>query len=291
MRAEIDDYLARLEDERGASPHTLRAYRKDLEQLAELLELEGLTLAKLRPVQVRKLLGHLSKRGIGKRSLARKLSAWRGLGKHLHQRERLPLDPFAIVRTPRQDRRLPMALEEDQVEELLEAPDEDTLLGLRDRAILETLYSTGMRCSELTGVDVTDVDWHNEVVVARGKGRKQRLAHLGPQAQELLRRYLAAGGRSPASGGPMFLNNRGGRLSPRSVQRLIDKYVAQLGLDRRISPHTLRHCFATHLLSRGADLREVQELLGHASLVTTQVYTHLSHERLREIYELAHPRA
>lgn len=287
----IDEFLARLRDERDASPHTVRAYSTDLAQLAQFLEEQRLALATLRPLQLRRLLGQLQDSGVSKRTIARKQSAWRSFGRHLVQRGHLTGNPFDALRTPRQEKRLPLVLEADQVAQLLDAPPTTSAQGLRDRAILETLYSTGMRVSELVGADVEDVDWHAEVIVARGKGRKERLAHLGPYARDALLAYLRAGGRDRASEGAIFLNRFGDRLSTRGVQRILDKYVAQLGLDRRISPHTLRHCFATHLLRGGADLRDLQELLGHASLTTTQIYTHVSHERLREIYALNHPRA
>ncbi len=286
--------LARFLDARaveGASAHTLRAYRADLEQLAGFLEDERIALAELPPPRIRDLLARLSDAGTGRRSLARKLSAWRSFGRWLARAGELADNPFLLVRTPRQDKRLPMVLEEEDVARLLAAPDGDDVLARRDRAILEVLYSTGMRVGELVAIDLDDVDWPTEVVLARGKGRRQRLAHLGPYARDALDQYLAADGRTRGSGGAAFRNARGGRLTTRSVGRLLEKHIRHAGLDHRTSPHTLRHSFATHLLSRGADLRDVQALLGHANLVTTQIYTHLSHEHLREVYHRAHPRA
>lgn len=290
LEALIDDYLRRLGDERQASPHTIRAYGRDLGELAGYLEQHGLALARLRPAAIRGWLQELSERGCSRRTVARKLSACRSFCKALVRRGLLADDPFRLVRTPRQDRRLPLVMSESQLAGLLEAPGED-LLGLRDRAILEMLYSTGMRVGELERADLRDIDWHAEVLVVRGKGKRERLAVLGPFAVAALERYLEAGARSRTSAGAVFLNRFGDRLSGRSVGRMLDKYLAQLGLDQRISPHTLRHSFATHLLSRGADLRSVQELLGHKNLVTTQIYTHLTPERLREVYAAAHPRA
>src|SRR5690606_20009895 len=209
-------------------------------------------------------------------------------------------NPMTLIRTPRQSKRLPKAITIEQVEKLLAAPDERDVLGLRDRAMLETLYSTGIRVSELVGLEIDDVDLAGEALKVKGKGKKERVVPLGSHALAAIRRYVEgvktdgrflnawAEGRSHR---PLFVNKHGGRLSSRSVRRKLDKYLKQVGLDPTISPHTLRHSFATHLLDNGADLRSVQELLGHQSLSTTQVYTHLTTQRMQNAYNQAHPRA
>ncbi len=202
-----------------------------------------------------------------------------------------------MIRTPKQSKRLPKAIDVEQVERLLAAPDDTNLLGARDRAILETLYSTGIRVSELVGINRGDIDEFNSALIVRGKGRKERIVPLGSHALAALRHYVAmldveqSPGGNPDPQAPLFINKHGGRLSTRSVRRKVSKYLAQAGLDPNISPHTLRHSFATHLLDNGADLRSVQELLGHQSLSTTQVYTHLTTTRMREVYDESHPRA
>jgi integrase/recombinase XerC len=208
---------------------------------------------------------------------------------------------MTLIRTPRQSKRLPKAITVDQVERLLAAPGDADVLGRRDRAMLETLYSTGIRVSELVGLNTIDLDVAGEALRIRGKGKKERLVPLGTHALSAIRRYSesvdddprfapcwAADKRNTA---PLFINKHGGRLSSRSVRRKLDKYLREAGLDPSISPHTLRHSFATHLLDNGADLRSVQELLGHQSLSTTQVYTHLTTQRLQRAYDEAHPRA
>jgi integrase/recombinase XerC len=207
-------------------------------------------------------------------------------------------NPMLLIRTPRQAKRLPKAINVEQVEKLLAAPDATDLLGARDRAILETLYSTGIRVSELVGINRGDIDESSEALIVRGKGRRERIVPLGSHALAALRHYThmldaAAGsnGIRNDSDAPLFINKHGTRLSTRSVRRKVSKYLVTAGLDPDISPHTLRHSFATHLLDNGADLRSVQELLGHQSLSTTQVYTHLSTQRMRNAYNEAHPRA
>jgi len=208
------------------------------------------------------------------------------------------------TRTPKQAKRLPKAISVEEIERLLSAPDDRDLLGARDRAILETLYSTGVRVSELVDLDLEDLDEYGEALRIRGKGKKERLVPLGSHALEAIRHYarlrqgdprFGVEGRETARGAdgrmPLFINKHGNRLSSRSVRRKLDKYLREVGLDPDISPHTLRHSFATHLLGNGADLRSVQELLGHQSLSTTQVYTHLTTERMRDVYDQAHPRA
>lgn len=244
---------------------------------------------------IRRFLNYLNQHDYSKATVARKLATLRSFYKFCVKRGYRASNPVAPIRTPKQEKRLPKFLEMDQVKVLLEAPNDATLLGARDRAMLETLYSTGIRVSELVNLSVDDVDFLGESVVVRGKGRKERIAPIGPTALTAIRKYLELRQRDSRSPSfdqqALFVNKHGQRLSTRSVRRKLDKYLMQVGLDPDISPHTLRHTFATHMLNAGADLRSVQELLGHQSISTTQVYTHLTTSRLKEVYDDAHPRA
>jgi len=247
------------------------------------------------PMIIRRFLAVLRDKGYSKSSVARKLATLRSFYKYLVRNGHLATNPLAAIRTPKQERRLPKFLDVEQIQRLLDAPSDGTLLGARDKAMLETLYSTGMRVSELVGLNLADVDFFGEVVRVSGKGRKQRLSPVGPQALRSLQIYLAKRQADSRRGGfdplALFINKHGKRLSTRSVRRKLDKYLDQVGLSRDVSPHTLRHSFATHMLNNGADLRSVQELLGHQSLSTTQIYTHLTTNRLKEVYDAAHPRS
>lgn len=293
-REEIADFLLRLQATRGASAHTLRAYGSDLEELAAYLEQSDTGLARVTPRTLRGFLAQLDDRGLARSTLQRKLSAVRTFFRHLVVEGKLDAHPATGLRTPRRERRLPGTLELGEVEALLEAPDVTTSAGRRDRAILECMYSAGTRAAETVGMDRGDLDLSRGIARVRGKGRKERLAPLGPHAITALRDYLDDPERprpkQPASNA-VFLNQRGGRLTTRSLGRIVEKACLNAGLTRPATPHTLRHSFASHLLDRGADLKAVQDLLGHAHLVTTQIYTHVSVERLRKIYEQAHPRA
>ena len=294
LRAEIDAFLLRLQATRGASEHTLRAYTGDLGELASYLEAQNTDLARVTPRTLRGFLAGLDERGLARSSLQRKLSAVRTFFRHLVLEGKLESHPATGLRTPRRERRLPTTLEVGEVEALLEAPDVTTPAGRRDRAILECMYSAGTRAAETLGMDRGDLDLRRGLARVRGKGRKERLAPLGRQAVRALESYLDDPER-PAprtrAGNAVFLNLRGGRLTTRSLGRIVDQACLRAGLTRTATPHTLRHSFASHLLDRGADLKAVQELLGHAHLVTTQIYTHVSVERLRKIYEKAHPHA
>jgi integrase/recombinase XerC len=232
--------------------------------------------------------------------MARKIATLRSFFKWADRRGLADTNPMTLIRTPRQGKRLPKSITIEQIEKLLAAPDDKEVLGMRDRAMLETLYSTGIRVSELVGLEIDDIDMAGEAVKVKGKGKKERVVPLGAHAMAAVRKYvemLRADGRllsawaDGRSVKPLFVNKHGGRLSSRSVRRKLDKYLKQVGLDPTISPHTLRHSFATHLLDNGADLRSVQELLGHQSLSTTQVYTHLTTQRMQNAYNQAHPRA
>lgn len=299
MQELIDRFLHRLEHEKQFSAHSLRAYGNDLGQFfafAGALGEAGRSFAGPESVDallLRKYLAELRQQNYARSTIARKLAALRSFYKFLCREGIVETNPVVAVRTPKQPRRLPHVLTSDEVRALLEAPDTSTEPGKRDLAILETLYSTGIRSSELVRLNVKDVDFLSGMVRALGKRRKERIAPLGSFAVAAVEDYLLARGISPARAAsrtvPLFLNRFGRRLSTRGIQRVLDKYICRAGLDGKTSPHTLRHSFATHLLEGGADLRAVQELLGHSSLSTTQIYTHLTTERLKEIYERAHP--
>ncbi len=289
------DYLRELAAARAASPHTLRAYRGDLEELLRFLAARGIDAPRAVSARIlRSFLAEQSARGLARSSLQRRLSAVRSFFRHLLRQGWIESHPASGLRPARGARRLPHALEIGEVERLLAAPDPTTPAGRRDRALLECLYSAGTRAAELLGLDRGDLDLARGVARVRGKGKRERLAPLGSHALAALQDYLVDPGRPrprAAASNAVFLNLRGGRLTTRSLGRILERTCLRAGLARGASPHTLRHSFATHLLDRGADLKAVQELLGHAHLVTTQIYTHLSVERLRSVYEKAHPRA
>lgn len=295
MRAHVDHYLHKLAATRGASEHTLRAYGGDLEEFCRWCDERGAEEPRdVTPRTVRAYLAHLDDRGLARTTVQRKLSALRSLFKELVREGHLETHPALGLRQRRASRHLPGCLEVSEIEALLGAPDVTTPAGRRDRALLEVMYSAGTRAAETVGLDRTDLDLARGVVRVRGKGRKERMAPLGRYAREALQTYLADPERPRAKArdvNAVFLNQRGGRLTTRSLGRIVEACARHAGVRRHTTPHTLRHSFATHLLDRGADLRSVQELLGHAHLVTTQIYTHISIERLRKIYERAHPRA
>ena len=295
MDESLSAYLHRLENTRGASPHTLRAYSRDLQHFLSFLEDRGLRdMAALTPRTLRAWLGTLDERGLAPSTIQRKLSSVRGFLRHLADEGQIEVNPALGLRQRRRPRHLPSVLSEEEIASLLLAPDPSTPLGLRDRALLEVMYSAGTRAAETVGLDRKDLDLAHGVARVLGKGRKQRLAALGSYAVKALQAYLNAPDRPrPRRSNPdaVFLGQKGTRLSTRSLERIVARHVSGAGIRRHATPHTLRHSFATHLLDRGADLRSVQELLGHAHLVTTQIYTHVSVERLREVYEKAHPRA
>jgi len=301
----IERFLEYLRVERNASAHTLRSYSADLEQFRNFLlssELHvdkkkgDVAVEKIDHLAIRAYLSHLY-RGHKKSSLARKLAAQRSFFKYLVEEGLLAQSPAEIVATPKQEKPLPTFLPVDEVFSLMETPDQSTTWGIRDRAILETLYSCGIRVSELVGLTDGDIDFTLGILKVFGKGRKERIVPIGEKALAAMRGYLPQRDRIiaglPPSGSkaPIFINHRGGRLTSRSVARILQKHILKCGLLRKVSPHALRHSFATHLLDAGADLRAIQELLGHVSLSTTQRYTHVSVDKLMEVYDRAHPRA
>jgi integrase/recombinase XerC len=326
-----------LTDERDFSPYTARCYGADLRQFVQFLAGEngleideskesaafrrrveqsgkGNVAGSIEPKTVtglictasadliRDFLAHLTEQMYSAATMARKIATLRSFYKWADKQGVVETNPMTLIRTPRQGKRLPKAITIEQVERLLSAPDERDVLGARDRSMLETLYSTGIRVSELVALNIDDLDRSAEALRVRGKGKKERIVPLGAHALGSITRYVEklradpkyssvwAEGR-PSNAKPLFVNKHGKRLSSRSVRRKLDKYLKQADLDANISPHTLRHSFATHLLANGASLRDVQEMLGHQSLSTTQVYTHLTPQRMKDAYDGAHPRA
>ncbi len=301
----FDTYLAAFEgylrDEQNVSGHTLRNYISDLKQFHGFLAARRLGGCDPRTVDnrvIRHYLAHLHQKKKKKSSIGRKLASLRAFFHYLHRERVIEANPARVVATPKAERRHPRFLSVDDAFRLMEAPDTGCEAGLRDRAILEVFYSTGIRISELSGLDEESIDLAVGLMKVTGKGRKERIVILGSQAVEAIQHYLEGKTRvdpvrahRSVSRSPLFLNRYGRRLGPRGVRRVVEKYVRVVGLPPGISPHALRHSFATHLLDGGADLRAIQELLGHASLSTTQKYTHLSMGKLMEVYDRAHPRA
>jgi integrase/recombinase XerC len=293
MQQAVAAFLRHLDLERNASPHTVRAYGEDLEQFRGFLER---TLGRpARPIEVdhlliRGFLAHLHGRGLKKVSAARKLASLRTFFRFLCREGVLDKNPARALLSPRLERRIPTHLDEGEITALLDVPG-DSDAALRARAVLETLYATGIRCSELVGLDLHDVDLGARMVRVLGKGRKERVVLFGRRAQAALRAYLPARLRVRPRSDALFVNLRGGRLTDRSIREIVARRVKAIALTHRTSPHTLRHTFATHLLARGADLRAIQELLGHVSLSTTQRYTHVDLHQILSIYKKSHPRA
>lgn len=298
MHSEVAQFLKYLSIEKNASELTVKSYREDLIDLADYLVDELGSSVKPADVTPRDLRGYASAlhdAGYAQSSIARKLASLRSFYHFAQRQQMCDSNPAKPLRNPRGARKLPHFLSGDEIGKLLLAPNKASSLGLRDRAILETMYSAGLRVSEVVGLNDGDLDYQDCIARVRGKGRKERLAPLGKYAIDALRKYQSqrtlSAKESQGREAPVFVNRFGNRLSTRSVGRMLEKYILETGLDTRTSPHTLRHSFATHLLDRGADIRSVQELLGHKSLVTTQIYTHLSTANLREVYLKAHPRA
>jgi integrase/recombinase XerC len=300
----ITKFLAYLDQERNFSGHTVRCYGTDLAHFARFLlgpaapepGADGDALSdrirRISPLDLRGYLAELKRLDYSRATVARKIATLRSFYKFLARQGEVQHNPVKIIRTPRQEKRLPRFLDPAEVKRLLDAPKGNDFLSIRDAAMLEVLYSTGVRVSELVGLNLEDVDLIAEVARVRGKGKRERLSPLGSFAVRAVHRYLEARAGAPVHDAEaLFINRHGQRLNVRSVRRKLAKYLAQAGLDPHASPHTLRHSFATHMLERGADLRAVQELLGHRSLSTTQIYTHVTASRLKEIYEAAHPRA
>ncbi len=294
MKNAIERFLRELDVERNFSKHTLRAYRIDLLQFLEFLikeKVENFGVAN--NLLLRKFLAYLRDEGGSKSTIGRKMASIRSLYKFLLKKGEIDHNPILAVRIPKKEKKLPEFLDLKEIEILLDSPDTNSIKGLRDKAILETLYGSGIRVSELVGLNIEDINWQLELIRVRGKGKKERLTPIGKYASKAIRDYQDSktNVRKQNDTKALFLNKFGKRLTTRSVARLIEDYLKRTGLNIKVSPHMLRHSFATHLLDRGAGLRAVQELLGHAKLSSTQIYTHVSAERLKKVYNQAHPRA
>lgn len=287
----IERFTKHLKYEKHFSHHTVRNYLSDLDQYNSYLNDQGLGL-NIDQLAIRRYLALLQKKNT-KTSTGRKLAAIKCFYKYLSREELIETNPFEGVATPRAEKKLPQFFSVDDIFRLMDAPRSDKPLVVRDRAILELLYSSGLRAEELAGLDISHVDITSGMVKVIGKGNKERRVPVGNKAIEAIHAYcesrVAGGGE--AKSGPLFLNYRGERLTTRSIARIVKKYLMKAGIPGKGSPHTLRHSFATHLLDAGADLRGIQELLGHASLSTTQKYTHITTDKLMEVYDKAHPRA
>ncbi|MFH1460335.1 MAG: tyrosine recombinase XerC [Candidatus Omnitrophota bacterium] len=290
MERYIDKFLNYLKVEKDASIHTLINYSVDLKGFSSFAQSKD--IANIDVLEVRKFLVELRKKGFKKVTIARKMACLRSFFKFLCREGHIKLNPMVGLVGPKLEKKLPIFLGEDDVSKLLDSPQENDLMGLRDKAILETLYSTGIRVSELVGLNITDVDFIGGVVRVLGKGKKERLAPIGDRALRVIKNYLQKRNlATPQTVKALFLNKDKHRLTDRSIRNIIEKYIKVASIRSDISPHSLRHSFATHLLNRGADLRAVQELLGHANLSTTTIYTHLSTEKLKNVYDQTHPRA
>ena len=287
----VDDFLAVLATQRRASPHTLAAYRRDLLRAERLLPALGAdTLASLTAPQVRRLVGALAREGLAGRSIARLLAALRAYYRYLLDNHGLLADPSAGISAPKSPRRLPATLDVDHLARLLDFAAEDPL-ARRDRALFELLYSSGLRLAEVVALDRTDLDLADASARVTGKGNKTRVVPVGRRAHAALVDWLALRQTLAGDGAALFVSRLGGRLSARAVQQRLRHWADRQGIDRRVYPHLLRHSCASHLLESSGDLRAVQELLGHASLATTQVYTHVDFQYLARVYDAAHPRA
>lgn len=297
----IEDFLTHLRVEKSASNLTLISYKTDLSQFFNFLSREYAIPAEkisadlLNHRTVREYLANMQDNNFSRSTMARKLAALRSFVKYLCREDILPGNPIANVSTPKQEKKLPRFLYPTEIDLLINAPDNNKPMGLRDRAILETLYASGLRVSELVAMNMEDIDWDEEYIKITGKGSKERLVPLGSKAKEALLNYAKNGRpvvlqKNQCNSEAVFLNKFASRISGRSIRNIINKYVNEVAINQKVSPHTLRHSFATHLLNGGADLRSVQELLGHVKLSTTQIYTHLTKERIKSIYNESHPR-
>ncbi len=297
MENYIDQFLEYLEIERNYSQNTIASYRIDLQGFRKFLLSTSDSVSSVDEIDhlmIRSYLANMQERQLARSTVLRRLSSLRSFFRYLCRRGHLETDPMAVLATPKVQRRLPEFLELSEIEALLSVPDLNTIVGLRDQAVMELLYSTGMRVSELLALNLTDLDRQNAVVKVRGKGKKERILPVGRTAMSVLDSYLARRHELGAdkSSQAIFMSQRGNRIpDAKSIRRRIEKYAHAAGIRKKTTPHTFRHTFATHMLNAGADLRSVQELLGHASLSTTQIYTHVTADRLRKVYEKAHPRA
>jgi integrase/recombinase XerC len=286
----VHKFINYLQIEKNASEHTITNYKIDLREFSE--SIKDKPVEQITHLDVRLFLARMKEKNFARRSVARKMACIRSFFKFLYREGHIKANPSVSLSTPKLEKKLPLFLNVDDAAKLLESPDSSDDMGLRDKAILETLYSTGIRVSELVGLDKDDVDFISGVLKVRGKGRKERLVPIGDKALRVIKAYFEKIGVIDINEKkPVFINKSKRRVSDRAVRRIVHKYIHKTSLNENISPHSLRHSFATHMLDRGADLRSVQELLGHANLSTTQIYTHVTTERLKSIYEKVHPRA
>ena len=294
----LPDFFLYLKVQKNSSPYTIASYRADIAHFfafaAEKLGMNEVPPTAVTPILIRAYLATLKDEGYARRTIARKMAALRSFFRHLCREAVVADNPFVAVRTPKLEKKLPVFLDPGEIDAILDLPDRGNL-GRRDAAVLELLYATGMRVGELAGLDVRDVDLGEGYALVYGKGSKERVVPVGRKAIAALKLYLdLSRPRLMAAAAPherLFVNSRGGPLTDRSVRRIVDKYVTALAIAKNVSPHTIRHTFATHLLNNGADLRTVQEMLGHVNLSTTQLYTHVTKERVKMVYAQAHPRA
>lgn len=286
MNRYIDKFIAYIEIEKNYSVHTILNYRLDLDEFAQFID--NIPLEKIDYLTLRRFLAQLRTRQLRPRSLSRKLSTLRSFFKFLQRESLIQNNPAVLLMSPKLDKTLPKFLSLDEVTRLIEAPELKDDFGRRDRAILETLYSTGIRVSELVGLSIENVDFFGNIAKVAGKGKKERLVPIGNKALESIKDYLEKRKHKTSA---LFLNKNGKRITTRGVYDITNKYIKKVSVDLNISPHVLRHSFATHLLDHGADLRSVQELLGHVNLSTTQIYTHMTTDKLKKVYDKAHPRA
>lgn len=286
MNRYVDKFISYLEIEKNYSQHTIINYKADLEEFFEFIE--KMPIEKVDYLTLRRFLAKLRTKKHAPRTLSRKLSSLRSFLRFLQREGHIDKNPAVLLMSPKLNKSLPKFLSEDEASKFVEAPLKKSISGKRDGAILETLYSTGVRVSELVGLNVENVDMISNIIKVEGKGKKERLVPIGGKALEAIKGYLDS--RKEKSN-VLFLNKSGKRLSDRSIRNIVNKYITQACIKQKISPHVMRHSFATHLLDRGADLRSVQELLGHVDLSTTQIYTHVTTDRLKKVYDKAHPRA
>ncbi|MDD5428928.1 MAG: tyrosine recombinase XerC [Candidatus Omnitrophica bacterium] len=292
MQRFVEKFINYLEVEKNFSAHTITNYSVDLKAFETFLG--DKEVSSVDHLLLRKFLADMRAKSYSKRTIARKLASLRSFFKFLYREGHIKTNPITAISTPKLDKKLPVVLDEAQVAKLLRCPPDDDVFGLRDRAILETIYSAGLRVSELVGLNINNVDLIGEVIKVFGKGSKERMLPIGRPATTALRRYLDKRDElkvKEKDKNAVFLGKNGTRLWGRSVRRILDKHIKTCAVAGHISPHSLRHSFATHMLDRGADLRSVQELLGHANLSTTQIYTHVTMDRLKTVYDKAHPRA
>ncbi|AEG60126.1 tyrosine recombinase XerC [Desulforamulus ruminis] len=294
----VDDFIHFLKVQKNFSNLTVEAYQKDLFEgidfFAKALNCsdESLEPKEINTRLMRGFLSHLQKKGLSRATIARKLAAWRSFFRFLFRENRVKGNPMVRMTNPKQEKRLPQFLYQEEARVLIESPD-SSLLGIRDRALLELLYATGIRVSELVSMDLAQLDLHRGYVLVSGKGSKERMVPLHDRAVQAIEKYLHTSRPKLAAMNcsAVFVNYKGNRISDRAVRKILVKYCRQVHFKKEIGPHVIRHSFATHLLDNGADLRSVQELLGHVSLSTTQIYTHVTRQKLKKIYRLAHPRA